>query len=179
MIDFQSTALAAQTELGRACQSPDRRSPSGCCNSRVPTHRDALAKRFSPPLCPSRSSRDNRPVRFLLWPMTRQPTNPRPKSTPAYPKSTVDLGCELLIWGKNTAQTGLLLGLQYSFCSIITRPIAKSNQNQTETDQKINHLAALQRVQPGGCDCLRVLPAFASHCQLPPCRTEALYNHHT
>jgi hypothetical protein len=64
-----------------------------------------------------------------LW-MTRQPTNPHPKSTPAYPKSTVDLGCELLIWGKNTTQTSLLLGLQHSFGSIMTRPIAKSNQNR-------------------------------------------------
>jgi hypothetical protein len=60
-------------------------------------------------------------------------TNPHPKSTLAHPKSTVDLGCELLIRVEN--------GLRPPLSPTSYRPksgpkIRESNQNQTVTGQK-------------------------------------------
>jgi hypothetical protein len=49
------------------------------------------------------------------------PANPKPKSTLGYPKSTVDLGLDLLIWVKNGLPTLLLPALRHSFCLITTR----------------------------------------------------------
>ena len=47
---------------------------------------------------------------FSLPFMTTNPANPHRKSTAASPKSTVDLGCQLLIWVKSSLPTPLLPG---------------------------------------------------------------------
>jgi len=68
------------------------------------------------------------------------PPNPNPKSTAGYPKSTVDLWLEPLIWGKNGLQTPSLSLFRYSFCLTMARELWKPNQMQTETGQKMNPL---------------------------------------
>ncbi|HTR43406.1 MAG TPA: hypothetical protein VMH87_17475 [Pseudomonadales bacterium] len=54
------------------------------------------------------------------------------------PKSTVDLGLEPLIWGENTLLKRLFPGSQHSFHTITTRQWSHANQNQTNTNRKIN-----------------------------------------
>ena len=71
------------------------------------------------------------------------PPNSNPKSTPGYRKSTVDLGLEPLIWGKNGLQTLSLPACRHSFCPIKTREWNRANQKPTETGQKINPLPFL------------------------------------
>src|SRR3984957_16132126 len=66
--------------------------------------------------------------------------NSQPKSTSDYSKSTVDLGLEPLIWGKNGLQTSLLPGLRPSFYPIETMELWDAGQIQTDSDQKINQL---------------------------------------
>jgi hypothetical protein len=79
-------------------------------------------------------------------PMTTNQPNPKPKSTPSYPKSTVDLREELLIWGKNGLQTHPLPGGPHSFCPTMTREWKRANQKQTDANQKMNH-ASLQQAE--------------------------------
>jgi hypothetical protein len=67
------------------------------------------------------------------------PANPNPKSRAASPKSTVDLGLEKLIWGKNGLQTPVLVGCRQSFWPTTTRELKRANQKQTDTGQKENH----------------------------------------
>jgi hypothetical protein len=68
---------------------------------------------------------------------------PNPKSTMRYPKSTVDLGLEPLIWGKNTLQTPPLPCRRHPFRPITTREWKHVSQNQTKPDQKMNRLQPL------------------------------------
>jgi hypothetical protein len=75
--------------------------------------------------------------------MTINHTNPNPKSTPDYRKSTVDLREELLIWGKNSLQTLSLPDDWHSFSPITTREWSRANQKPTEAGQKINPLPFL------------------------------------
>jgi hypothetical protein len=70
--------------------------------------------------------------------MTTNQTNPKSKSTAGYRKSTVDLGCELLTWGKNGLQTLALPACRYPFRPLMTRKPYRANQKQTEANQKIN-----------------------------------------
>ena len=72
-----------------------------------------------------------------------RPENSNPKSTPANPKSTVDLGLEPLIWVENTLQKPLLAVWRHSNCQITTRQLNTENQKRTETNQKINRALIL------------------------------------
>ena len=67
----------------------------------------------------------------------RYSTSPNPKSTPANPESTVDLGLEPLIWVENTLLTPIFSGAQRSLCPITTRERQRKHQKKTETNQKI------------------------------------------
>lgn len=58
------------------------------------------------------------------------------KSILAHPKSTVDLGLEPLIWGKNTLLKDFSLDHQHLFCPIMTRQWDYQNQKQTDSNQK-------------------------------------------
>ncbi len=83
------------------------------------------------------------PIRPILLPHPQ--THPHPKSTLAHPKSTVDLGCEGLIRGKN--------GLRSPLSPTSYRPksgpkIKGSNQNQTVTNQKIYSASPLFLPRP-------------------------------
>jgi hypothetical protein len=69
--------------------------------------------------------------------MTTNPPNPHRKSTAAYPKSTVDLGLEKLIWVKNSLQTPALPAYHHSLCPITTREWNLANQKPAETGQKM------------------------------------------
>jgi hypothetical protein len=80
--------------------------------------------------------------------MTTNQTNSKPKSTVGSPKSTVDLGCELLIWGKNGLQTPALPVGRHSFRPITTRQMKRANQKQTDANQKINPLWPLLPQMP-------------------------------
>jgi hypothetical protein len=83
---------------------------------------------------------------FLSRPFALQPpplhdtnqTNPKSKSTVGYRKLTVDLGCELLIWGKNGLPTSALPACRSPFHPLMTRKSYRANQKQTEANQKIN-----------------------------------------
>jgi hypothetical protein len=68
--------------------------------------------------------------------MTSNQTNSKPKSTAGCRKSTVDLGCELLIWGKNGLPTPASPARRHSFVPITTREMKSANQKQTQTGQK-------------------------------------------
>jgi len=83
---------------------------------------------------------------FLSRPFAPQPsplhdteqTNPKSKSTSGSCKSTVDSGCELLIWGKNGLPTSALPACRYPFRPLKTRKSYRTNQMQTEANQKID-----------------------------------------
>jgi hypothetical protein len=70
--------------------------------------------------------------------MKTKQTNPKSKSTSGSRKSTVDLDCELLIWGKNGLPTSALPACRSPFRPLMTRKSHRTNQMQTETNQKIN-----------------------------------------
>lgn len=61
-----------------------------------------------------------------------------PKSTPANPKSTVDLGLEPLIWVENASQKPLFGGRRHANCPTTARELNYQNRKHTETNQKIN-----------------------------------------
>jgi hypothetical protein len=87
--------------------------------------------------------------------MTCCPTNPKPKSTGDFdggasrfansklkstagsPKSTVDLGIELLIRVENGLQSPVSPAYRHPFRPITTRQWRHANQKQTDADQKI------------------------------------------
>jgi hypothetical protein len=69
------------------------------------------------------------------------PTHPHPKSTLAHPKSTVDLGCELLIKVENSLISPLP---PTSYRPISAPKIRGFSQNQTVTDRK-----KLKQTSPG------------------------------
>ena len=78
---------------------------------------------------------------FYFWNLPprrsqRRSANNQPKSTPANPKSTVDLPLEPLIWVDNTWKTHPLSHSQQPFRSITTRSRNKTNLKQTATNQK-------------------------------------------
>ena len=66
-----------------------------------------------------------------------------PQSNPADTKSTVDLGCEKLIWVDNTPQFPLFPAAHPSFPPIRTRPPGASNRNHAKSNQKIIRTASL------------------------------------
>jgi hypothetical protein len=61
----------------------------------------------------------------------------KPKSTLAYPKSTVHLRLEPLIRVENTLITHSFLGSQHQFRPTTTREWNRKTENKTETNQKI------------------------------------------
>jgi hypothetical protein len=65
------------------------------------------------------------------------PGNPKPKSTLLHPESTVDLGCETLIWVENDLVQTLLRGCWRSFCPITTGTSRGFDKNQTDTERII------------------------------------------
>jgi len=65
-----------------------------------------------------------------------QPRFTHPQSNPL-PKSTVDLGCEQLIWVEKNPIPAPFLKDRHAFCLITTRPSKNTNQIQTVTGQKI------------------------------------------
>jgi hypothetical protein len=69
-------------------------------------------------------------------PMTSNQTNPNRKSTVRSTKSTVDLGFELLIWGKNGLQTPASLACRHPFRPITARKRNRANQKQTNQTKK-------------------------------------------
>ena len=75
------------------------------------------------------------------------PANSKRKSMVAFPKSTVDLSLELLIWGKNGLQTSPLPDSRHLFRSITMRELWGAGQIQTETDQKRNACQTMGRGQ--------------------------------
>jgi hypothetical protein len=83
--------------------------------------------------------------------MTANQTNPKSKSTVGYRKSTVDLGCEPLTWGKNGLQTPALPACRYPFRPLMTREPYRANQKQTETNQKINASTLDSRCEENAC----------------------------
>ena len=70
--------------------------------------------------------------------LTGCPENSNSKSTPANPKSTVDLGLEPLIWVENALQRTHQRHWRHSICPTTTRKLNYQNQNKTKTNQKIN-----------------------------------------
>ena len=84
-----------------------------------------------PPPCPRKSSIVSR----------KYPANPQ--STPAHTKSTLDLGCETLIWVDNTPKFPLFPAAHPSFPPIRTRPRNTSGQNQAKIKPKNNRTASL------------------------------------
>ncbi|HTR43093.1 MAG TPA: hypothetical protein VMH87_15880 [Pseudomonadales bacterium] len=54
------------------------------------------------------------------------------------PISTVDLGLEPLIWVENTLLKHPLSVQRHFICPITTQNLNRANQNQTETNQKMN-----------------------------------------
>ena len=62
---------------------------------------------------------------------------PQPKSTLPHPKSTVDLGCEGLIWVENTLISSRLGDPRRAFCPITTESSGDTEQNQTNAGRKI------------------------------------------
>jgi hypothetical protein len=79
----------------------------------------------------------------LSYPMTTHRTNPNHKSTPAYRKSTVDLGLEQLIRGNNGLQIPFFPVCWRPFSSITTREGEHANQKQTNPDRKIDPFPTL------------------------------------
>jgi hypothetical protein len=71
-------------------------------------------------------------------PMTTNQTNPKPKSTAGCRKSTVDLGCELLIWSKNGLPIPLSPPCRHPFRPITAQEMKRANRKQTQAGQKIN-----------------------------------------
>jgi hypothetical protein len=82
--------------------------------------------------------------------LTRRPAISNPKSTPCYPKSTLDLGLEPLIWGKNTLKTLRLSCRRHHFSPITAREWSCQNQIKTETNQKMRlGIEALRKATEG------------------------------
>ena len=86
--------------------------------------------------------------------MTMPPTNPKPKSTLAYSKSTlplpesrVDLGCEELIWVENRPVPPFPEGGRPPFYLTTTRAWRHSNRTPAATDEKIYKAFPLIQVE--------------------------------
>ena len=95
------------------------------------------SKRFrhsQTPLPPRRLRRSS--IEYRIW-------LANPQSTPAHTKSTVDLGCETLIWVDNTPKFPLFPVAHTLFPPIRTRPPGASNRNQAKSNQKIIRTASL------------------------------------
>ena len=71
---------------------------------------------------------------FTNW----APASPNRESTVGFPKSTVDLRSQPLIWVEERPASAFLPGLRYSFCPITTRQWRRANRMQTDTGQNIN-----------------------------------------
>ena len=72
--------------------------------------------------------------------------NPRPKSTLPNPKSTVDLGCELLIRVENALPGPLFPGYRHAFSPTTTGQLTGADRNRTATHQKIYPAPPLKNV---------------------------------
>jgi exodeoxyribonuclease VII small subunit len=66
--------------------------------------------------------------------------NPQPNSTPAYPKSTVDLPLEPLIWVDKRSANAPFAIRRHSFTPRTMRKLWNADQKQTDTGQKVNPL---------------------------------------
>jgi hypothetical protein len=75
---------------------------------------------------------------FIMQNLVSLPANSKPKSTFAYPKSTLDLRLEKSIWGDNGLQKPLLPAGQPSFPPIMRRPSRHVGLIQTDTGRKMN-----------------------------------------
>jgi len=62
--------------------------------------------------------------------------NSQSKSTAGYPKSTVDLLSQSLIWVEKWPANALSPGLRHSFCPITTWELWDTGQMQTDAGQK-------------------------------------------
>src|ERR1700677_619331 len=96
--------------------------------------------------------------------LAKGPANSKRKSTVAYPKSTLDLREEKLIWVKKWPVHAILPGSHRLFSQITTRKWNRANQNPTESDQKAKAPA------------LDLDHTFANHHQrmpLSPCWTKS------
>jgi hypothetical protein len=65
-----------------------------------------------------------------------------------YPKSTLGLTAQPLIWVNNTFSKSLPPRLKASFCPRKTQKTSRSNQNQTDSGQKINRQLPVQTFHP-------------------------------
>ena len=95
-------------------------------------------------------------------------TNPHPKSTLANPKSTVDLGCERLIWGENGFRSFLSHGHRHPFRPTTTRQSKGTDQIQTATHQKIYSASPLIQVKTPALEFAWRLPRTLSGLELLP-----------
>ena len=80
----------------------------------------------------------HRVLLFIRWPHFGRvrARRPNPKSILPYPKSTLDLRCEGLIWVENGLTPSLFPGCWHSFRPIMTREAQGPCQNQTAANQK-------------------------------------------
>jgi hypothetical protein len=69
--------------------------------------------------------------------MTPKPANSKRESTAGYGKSTVDLGAEPLIQGKNGLPAPFLLDYRHSFSPVTTGKLWNAGQMQTDAGQKM------------------------------------------
>jgi hypothetical protein len=74
---------------------------------------------------------------FAWWPCFGRPMRPNSKSTLANPKSTLDLGCEGLIWVENGFMPSLSRGCRHALCPVMTQPSRRSSRTQTAAKRKI------------------------------------------
>jgi hypothetical protein len=96
------------------------------------------------------------------------PTHPHSKSTLAIPKSTVDLGCERLIWGENGFRSFLSHGHRHPFRPTTTRQSKGTDQIQTATHQKIYSASPLIQVKTPALEFAWRLPRTLSGLELLP-----------
>jgi hypothetical protein len=71
-------------------------------------------------------------------PMMAKPANSKRKSTVAYPKSTVDLRSQPLIWIEKRSANAPFVVSRHSFSPIKTWQSKRASRLQTDTGQKLN-----------------------------------------
>src|ERR1700722_20877153 len=74
---------------------------------------------------------------FIRWSRFGRARARRPKSTLPYSKSTLDLGCEGLIWVENGLMPSLPGGCRHALCPVTTQPSRRSSRTQTAAKRKI------------------------------------------
>jgi hypothetical protein len=90
----------------------------------------------------SRRWRHESHARRMCSPFTASQYEPKstlanPKSTSPLPKSTVDPGCERLIWVEHTLTSPRFWDSRRAFCPITTRPCRRSNRTQAAAERKV------------------------------------------